>query len=173
MVLQKWKIHSGWCLPTVQSSRHLKHSYLFTVKLSLHKKLLALYHKESEPEPPDCDEICVSVMSVLYLKWTVLLELKLRVQAFCTSHLFWLSIALSKATRHCSSRMWHLWLKINHKTNYKYGNSFSYMTLAILYRECSLWVQTKASWQPMYIKISNWNYTISYFPCKHRCLLMQ
>jgi hypothetical protein len=38
------------CLPTVQSSWHLKHSYLFTVKLSLHKKLLALYHKESEPE---------------------------------------------------------------------------------------------------------------------------
>lgn len=76
------------CLPTVQSSRHLKHSYLFSVKLSLHKKLLALYHKESEPEPPDCDEICVSVMSVLYLKWTVLLELKVRVQAFCTSHLF-------------------------------------------------------------------------------------
>jgi hypothetical protein len=79
---------------------------------------------------------------------------------------------LSKAIRHYSSCMWHLWLKINHKTNRKYGNSL-YMTLAILYHEYSLWVQTKASWQPMYIKISNWNYTISYFPCKHLCLLMQ
>ncbi len=37
------------CLPTVQSSWHLKHSYLFTVKLSLNKKL-ALYHKEIKPE---------------------------------------------------------------------------------------------------------------------------
>jgi hypothetical protein len=53
------------CLPTVQSSRHLKHSYLFTVKLSLHKKLLALYHKESEPEPSDCDEICVCNVSFI------------------------------------------------------------------------------------------------------------
>lgn len=69
---------------------------------------------------------------------------------------------LSKAIRHCRSCMWHLWLEINHKTNRKYGHSFLYMTLAILYHERSLWVQTKASWQRMYIKISNWNYTISH-----------